>query len=179
MPPRSSREPSYANLLPAVKEGTATPGLYRAPASRGDSRSTEDMTLDEQAEPVLVGTFPQPHDAHMAQMALESEGVDSFLEGEYAVSVNPLLSSAMGGVRLLVAASDAELAARILQEYRQERAEAEAKRARTCPRCSRGDGTTIPSSILFGILAVMTLGVLSLLVSLAKYKCPGCGHRWR
>ena len=115
----------------------------------------------------------------MVQVVLESAGIQSFLEGEYTVSVNPLFSNAMGGVRLLVAASDAEEAARILAEYRQERAETEAKRVRSCPKCSREDGTTIPSSILFGVLAVMTLGVLSLLVSLPKYKCPGCGHTWR
>ena len=94
--------------------------------------------MDENAF-VVIGSFPQPHEAHMVQAILDSEGIESNLEGEYTIAANPLWSNALGGVRLAVSKSDVEPACRLLEEYRRGKAESEAKRARTCPQCQSED----------------------------------------
>ena len=60
---------------------------------------------------VTVGTFPDPIDANMAQTALESAGIESFLQGGNANSMIPVAFTA----QLQVHSKD-EAAARVILE---------------------------------------------------------------
>jgi hypothetical protein len=60
---------------------------------------------------VTVGTFPDPIDANMAQTALESAGIESFLQGGNANSMIPVAFTARLQVR-----SEDEAAARAILE---------------------------------------------------------------
>ena len=51
----------------------------------------------------------------MARELLESNGIDARLQDQGFVGVYPWLSSAVGGVKLVVAAADAQLAKEILE----------------------------------------------------------------
>jgi hypothetical protein len=44
----------------------------------------------DQQEYVTIATFPEPMEASMARMALESAGIDVFLQGETANSMIPV-----------------------------------------------------------------------------------------
>jgi len=66
-------------------------------------------------DPLVVATFALPTLAEMARELLESNGIDARLRDQGFVGVHPWLSNAVGGVKLVVAADDAELAKEILE----------------------------------------------------------------
>lgn len=59
----------------------------------------------------LLVTFFNPAEAYMAKGKLESEGIESFIFDELAVSYIPLMAS---GIRLMVRGTDLERARKIL-----------------------------------------------------------------
>jgi Putative prokaryotic signal transducing protein len=65
-------------------------------------------------EPVVVATFTGMDEAAIARGALEQEGIAAFLANEHLVTIAWQLSQATGGIRLSVAAKDAERAREIL-----------------------------------------------------------------
>jgi len=65
--------------------------------------------------PLVVATFTLPTEAEMARELLESNGIDARLQDQGFVGVYPWLSNAVGGVKLVVAAADAQLAKEILE----------------------------------------------------------------
>ena len=64
---------------------------------------------------VTVATFSLPTAAEAQKLLLEHEGIRAFLADDNLVGMNWFLSNAVGGVKLQVAASDAERAREILQ----------------------------------------------------------------
>ena len=50
------------------------------------------------------------HEAHMIASVLEAEGIEVFLPDAHTLGVRPELANALGGVRVLVRASDLERA---------------------------------------------------------------------
>lgn len=66
---------------------------------------------------VTVATFFQPTDADLARLHLESEGIESFIVDDIVVNWLPLDSLAFGGVKLKVAAADADGAVKALQAH--------------------------------------------------------------
>jgi hypothetical protein len=67
-------------------------------------------------EPVVVATFALPTEAEMARELLETNGIDARLRDQGFIGVYPWMSSALGGVKLVVAAEEAELAREILEQ---------------------------------------------------------------
>lgn len=47
-------------------------------------------------------SFTYPHEAHLAKIKLESEGIETILKDELTAQVNNFYSNAIGGVKLLV-----------------------------------------------------------------------------
>ncbi len=63
---------------------------------------------------IVVARFSFPHEAHIARASLDSVGIESYIADEHTVNTQWLYSNAIGGVRLMVAESDAEDAKQIL-----------------------------------------------------------------
>jgi len=66
--------------------------------------------------PLVVATFALPTEAEMARGLLESNGIEALLRDEGLVGVHPWLSNAIGGVKVVVLAEDAQRAREILGE---------------------------------------------------------------
>jgi putative signal transducing protein len=66
--------------------------------------------------PLVVATYALPTHAEMARELLESNGIDARLRDQGFIGVHPWLSNAVGGVKLVVSADDAELAREILED---------------------------------------------------------------
>jgi predicted RNA-binding Zn-ribbon protein involved in translation (DUF1610 family) len=135
--------------------------------------------MNDCAKWITIATASQPMEAAMIQVALGSHDLDSQLDGEYTIAVDPLLSNAIGGVQVKVAPTDVARAREILAEIAREKREAESLEARTCPSCGSVEGEKIKKPNLIGILTVLTLGGFSLLFPWPKYKCPSCGTTWK
>ncbi|MCC5847181.1 MAG: DUF2007 domain-containing protein [Verrucomicrobia bacterium] len=139
----------------------------------------ERQSLQPGTHRVVVGNAPQPLDASLLQMELEANDITSEQEGEYTLAVDPILSNAIGGIRIVVAEEDAEKAREVLKDYYQRRMDDASALERTCPECRATNAKFIKRPFLFAILLVATLGVFNLLFRWPRFECEECGHRWR
>lgn len=73
---------------------------------------------------ITIARYSWPHEAQIARAKLESEGVPVFVADEHTVSVNWLLSGAVGGIRVQVPEEHAARAVEILQRDDSEAVEA-------------------------------------------------------
>ena len=128
---------------------------------------------------VVVGNAPQPLEASLLQMELDAHGISSEQEGEYTLAVDPILSNAIGGIRIVVDESNEAEARAVLRSYYQKRMADEDARVRTCPACGEMDAEWVRRPLVLAALVVMTLGLISLLCPWSRYRCKSCGHRWR
>jgi hypothetical protein len=65
---------------------------------------------------VILATFDNYIPAHIAMGRLQEEGIICWLKDENTVTVDPLLSIAVGGIKLMVAGHQAERARDLLAE---------------------------------------------------------------
>jgi hypothetical protein len=114
--------------------------------------------MNDSSQWVTVATASQPMEATMIQVALGSHDLDSQLDGEHTVGVDPLLSNAIGGVRVQVAAEDEARARQVLVEIARDKQVEESLKARTCPSCGSDQGEKMKKPNVIGILTVVTLG---------------------
>jgi hypothetical protein len=63
---------------------------------------------------VVISSYDNYVPAHIAMGRLEEEGINCWLQDEYTVTIDPLLSNAVGGIKLMVAETQAERALEIL-----------------------------------------------------------------
>ena len=63
---------------------------------------------------ILLCSFDNYIPAHIALGRLKEEFVNCYLQDEYSVTIDPFLSNAIGGIKLMVAETQAERARDIL-----------------------------------------------------------------
>lgn len=80
---------------------------------------------------VVINTYDNYVDAHIAMGRLEAEQINCWLKDENTVTLDPILTNAVGGIKLMVAKAQSERALSILREV-----EAEKKNLNPCPKCS-------------------------------------------
>ena len=68
--------------------------------------------------------------AHIAAGRLKESGIECWIKDENSVTLDPLLSNAMGGIKLMVAEADVRAALKILKTDREEH-----KALTPCPQC--------------------------------------------
>lgn len=69
---------------------------------------------------ILLTSFDNYISAHIALGRLKEEFVNCYLQDEYTVTIDPLLSNAIGGIKLMVAETQVERALEILAPDQQE-----------------------------------------------------------
>jgi hypothetical protein len=67
----------------------------------------------------------------MMLQRLEEEGIKGYLENEHTVTIDPLVSNAIGGIRLMVLGSQWERANELIEGF-----ERTYKEAAACPKCN-------------------------------------------
>lgn len=128
------------------------------------------MTEVDEVEAV-VGVFDDATRAHVARLALEGAGIEAHVLDEQIVTANPLWGPAVGGVRLVVAATDAEAAHEVLGT------KVDAPTT-TCPSCGSTHVTRGPGGRRRTFL-MMLLTSLPFGRSDDAFTCDDCGHAWR
>jgi hypothetical protein len=63
---------------------------------------------------ILIRSFDNYIPAHIALGRLKEEYINCYLQDEYSVTIDPFLSNAIGGIKLMVAEIQAERALEIL-----------------------------------------------------------------
>jgi hypothetical protein len=81
-----------------------------------------------------LGAFEYVADVQVIKAKLESEGIPVFLRDEYTLNTDPLISSAIGGVKLQVYTTDKEKATAIYNKIRSYAVDADGQPV-ICPNC--------------------------------------------
>jgi hypothetical protein len=63
-----------------------------------------------------IWTFPYQHQLLIVRSRLEAEGIETFVQNELTIQMDPLYSNALGGIKLMVQAQDVRKASEILAE---------------------------------------------------------------
>ena len=125
---------------------------------------------------VIVKRFDNSIDAHLFRISLEAEGIDCYLFDEEIVSLNPLYSNAVGGIKAKVRDEDVERTRTFLKSI-------ELQQKPLCPACGSSDTfldytskKALPHWIasLFSLLTV-TYPITGKMVN----TCKACGERFR
>jgi Putative prokaryotic signal transducing protein len=78
----------------------------------------------------LLITYDNYVPAHIAKGRLEAEGINCWLKDENTVTIDPILTNAVGGIKLMVAKTEAQRAWELLEKDRRE-----FQALSPCPRC--------------------------------------------
>lgn len=134
-------------------------------------------------ERVVVAAFTFPWEAELARARLASEGIHAVLGDENLVRLDWFVSQAVGGVKLLVAESEAGRAAEILRR-RAELPEiglvtdSDAAGAPTCPRC-RSANLSYERWSRSGFVGTLLLLGFPIPIPQPRWRCGRCKAIWR
>jgi predicted RNA-binding Zn-ribbon protein involved in translation (DUF1610 family) len=125
---------------------------------------------------VVVKTYDNYIAAHIDKGRLEEEEISCWLKDENSVTINPVLTNAVGGIKLMVIAEQADKAAGILRVI-----ENESKAAHPCPKCNslNIDLVSTPRkasnwfSVIMGIFFTSHAPKIDMV-----YHCFNCGHEY-
>ena len=122
-------------------------------------------------EMVILKTFDNYFTANIILGRLQDAGINCYLKDEYTVTIDPILSNAIGGIKLSVDTRDAEIAIQLLEQF-----EADYLRTVKCPTCGSNNIALVskPGAGNF-ITAILTWLFSSYAVAPDKvYQCQQC-----
>jgi predicted RNA-binding Zn-ribbon protein involved in translation (DUF1610 family) len=144
----------------------------------------EDHSIAEEDDPdlVTVGQYRDLAEAFVARAALEEAGIDCFLRDENMVRTDWLLSNAVGGMRLQVAAKDQGAAEELLSGPAPGQFELDSGEEfvqPVCPRCGSADiVANDPDRKVMAVSMLIKFPIPHSRPSKEEWKCMNCGCVW-
>lgn len=99
---------------------------------------------------VTIRSFQNNFSAHLMLTKLRSGGITCFLKDEFTVTVDPILSNAVGGIKLIVTKEDEQEAIELLRFFD----EAYMKSA-VCPQCGNHTIELVPKNTTKNLVTVL------------------------
>ncbi|MEO6844938.1 MAG: hypothetical protein ABI184_07175 [Ginsengibacter sp.] len=99
---------------------------------------------------VTIRSFQNNFSAHLMLTKLRSGGIVCFLKDEFTVTVDPILSNAVGGIKLIVKKEDEQEAIELLRIFD----EAYMKSA-VCPQCGNHTIELVPKKTTKNLVTVL------------------------
>ena len=123
-----------------------------------------------------IARFQYSTEAQIIKGRLEADGIQVFLSDNFTIDTDPLVSNAIGGVKLKVFAKDAMQAQHILESISKYSLDDEGNTIH-CPNCN-GEKIELFSTIkdfksFFGFIFGVLFGTLPISAK-HKYKCETC-----
>ncbi|UCS94601.1 DUF2007 domain-containing protein [Echinicola marina] len=129
---------------------------------------------------IALKTFDNSVEANLLKTKLESEGIQTFLMDENMVTLNPLLSISVGGIKLMVPEELLEKAVGILNKYNQAPIYDDKGNIVKCPHCESSNIVSETSSFKDGkgILALMLSAIFFVLPLYVRryHRCLDCNQ---
>jgi len=124
-------------------------------------------------ELVTVKTFDNYFLANIILTKLHAEGVECYLKDEYTVTLDPILTNAIGGIKLVVKQQDEAVTLQLLKRY-----DDEYMKAATCPKCGSNNFTYITKPGATNYLTVLFTWIFSSYAVAPEYvyQCGNCGY---
>ena len=132
---------------------------------------------------ITIKTFDSSFDTHLLRSKIESEGINCFIFDENMVSLNPLYSITVGGIKLKINDVDLNKVKEIIERIDNSQLTNENEEVIRCPKCE--------SEKLYNGFKSMkgTKGVISAIISFlfmvfpiyysTVYKCKSCGNEFK
>jgi predicted RNA-binding Zn-ribbon protein involved in translation (DUF1610 family) len=123
---------------------------------------------------VVLAAYDNYVPAHIAMGRLKEEGIECWLKDENTVTIDPILSNAVGGIKLMVAEDKAEAARNLLNRLQQEY-----KARFACVNCGSNniEWVSSPRKPLNWLSAIVTFFLGDYALAADKvYHCFNCGH---
>ena len=123
-------------------------------------------------EMVTVRAFDNYFSANIMLGRLKDAGINCYLKDEYTVTIDPILSNAIGGIKLTVNEQDAVMVMDILKKF-----DEDYLKTVTCPQCNANNILLVPKQGAGNFLtAIFTWLFSSYAVSAENvYQCQSCG----
>jgi DNA-directed RNA polymerase subunit RPC12/RpoP len=115
-------------------------------------------------------------DANIIMGRLQEEGINCWLKDENTVTIDPILTNAVGGIKLMVSESQADRTFELLKQFRQEQ-----QLILKCPRCGSAnvEFVTTPKKASNWIGAIFGFLTMTFALSGDKvYHCFDCGFEF-
>ena len=125
---------------------------------------------------VPVWSYDNYVSAHIAMGRLEEDGFTCWLKDENTVTIDPILTNAVGGIKLMVAEADAQKAFDILKKLQQEH-----KALVPCPKCGSHNIEVVstPRKISNWLSAIIGFSFTNFALSVETVNhCFDCGNEF-
>lgn len=134
----------------------------------------------ENSKFIKIANYQYASEAYLYKAKLQSEGIKVFLQNENTINTDPLLSNALGGVKLFVKSKDVMKAKQILDAI-PEYSVNDKGELLSCPNCGATTITMVTSIKDVKSFFAFVYGLLTLsmpLFSKQKYKCESCNFEF-
>ncbi|MES2800286.1 MAG: DUF2007 domain-containing protein [Bacteroidota bacterium] len=130
-----------------------------------------------------VQVYSDAISAHILCNKLESEGIECFIKDEHIVTMNPLYSNAVGGIKVQVRELDVQLALDIIKELKASPFLDEQDVIIACPNCSSTEVYSDFKSMkgVYGIFSAIVSFLLAVFPIYYKsvYRCKKCDTEFK
>ena len=123
---------------------------------------------------ITLRSFDNYFLANITFTKLQDAGVECYLKDEHTVTIDPILSNAIGGIKLVVKEADAADAKQLLQQFDEEYLQSV-----KCPKCAATEIVLVtkPGASNY-ITAIFTWLFSSYAVAAESiYQCGKCGYQ--
>ena len=125
-------------------------------------------------EIVVLRTFDNYFSANILLTRMRDAGVECYLKDEYTVTIDPLLSNAIGGIKLFVKKQDVTFALEVLAGF-----ELHQKAQDRCPNCGSHDIISAQKGGAGEFIRAISAWLFSTVdVHEHEYKCNTCGKQY-
>lgn len=125
---------------------------------------------------IILNSYANYVDAHIAKGVLEEQGISCWLKDENTVTIDPILTNAVGGIKIMVPKADAQRAWEILNDLKKEQ-----KKTVVCPNCGSHnvEQVSTPRKAVnwFSAIATFILGDYAVAVDKVNH-CFDCKHEF-
>ena len=124
-------------------------------------------------ELVTIKTFDNYFSANITLTRLQNDGIECYLKDEHTVTIDPILSNAIGGIKLVVKKEESDEANKLLAAYH-----LEYMLSATCPQCGSNSFTQVTKKEAGNYLTAILTWLFSSYAVAAKfvYQCGNCGY---
>lgn len=120
---------------------------------------------------VTIRTFQNYFSAHISLTKLRNEGIECYLKDEFTVTVDPFLSNAVGGIKLVVKKKDEQEAVELLRLF-----DEEYRSSAVCPKCGSNSIELVPKRTTANMVTAILSWLFSDYAVSAEniYQCSSC-----
>lgn len=125
---------------------------------------------------IVLNSYNNYIEAHIAKGVLEEEGIGCWLKDENTVTIDPILTNAVGGIKIMVAKAEAERAWGILEQLRKEQ-----KQTIVCPKCGSHNTELVstPRKAMNWLSSITTFFLGDFAMAIDKvHHCFDCRHEF-